>query len=513
MGNQKLRGIRDHSLIVHAVIQDARSRNIQIDIQFTDIKQCFDSVWLEEAINDLYHSGVRTRNLNITYEGNLSTQMCVENKLGKSNRESLHNIVMQGSVSGGTLCSNQLSKLCNQTYDEGIVYMYADRIPIPSLAMVDDLMSVCICSAIQSVEKNVKTDEFIKSKKLESQVGDGKCQWMHIGKEVCHNSYVANGNELTQCLIYKYLGDHVSDGWEPLYNKRIERCKGYAVTCQAMCTEMSLGIQMFAIMKMLHEAIFLNGSLVNMETWPMCNANRITQFERVEQGMIRAVLSAHSKTPVECLYLEIGIIPLRFHLMSRRILYYHTILDREDDELTKRVVCIQKDIGVDGDFYHQVENDMNELQIVENEIISKSKTSLKELVNKKVKKAAYSYLQGLASNHSKTREDMYNDAEGCGYFSDNRFTSEDVKLLFKFRTRMFSVRNNFRNKYACVSCPLCGNAEDSQQHLLECEVIRIYHKTQMKYEDIFCDNNDKLLGAARELKKLVNIRNELTTEE
>ena len=136
VGNQKGRGIRDHSLIVHAIILDARTRNIQVDLQFTDIKQCFDSVWLEEAINDLYHSGVKSRNLNIMYEGNLSTLMCVENNLGKSERVSLHNIVMQGSVSGGTLCSNQLSKLCNQTYEEGVVYMYANRVPIPSLAMV-----------------------------------------------------------------------------------------------------------------------------------------------------------------------------------------------------------------------------------------------------------------------------------------------------------------------------------------------------------------------------------------
>ena len=100
-----------------------------------------------------------------------------------------------------------------------------------------------------------------------------------------------------KCATYKYLGNHVSDGWDPLYNKRIERCKGYAATCQAMCTEMSLGIQMFSIFKMLHQAIFLNGSLVNMETWPMCNNKRITQFEKVEQCLIRTLLSAHSKTP------------------------------------------------------------------------------------------------------------------------------------------------------------------------------------------------------------------------
>ena len=104
VGNQKKRSIRDHTFITHAVLHEARSKNIQIDIIFTDIKQCFDSVWLEEAINDLYLSGIDSRNLNLLYESNTSTSMCVESSLGKSDRVTLNNIVMQGSVSGGTLC-------------------------------------------------------------------------------------------------------------------------------------------------------------------------------------------------------------------------------------------------------------------------------------------------------------------------------------------------------------------------------------------------------------------------
>ena len=129
---------------------------------FTDIKQCFDSVWLDDAINDLYHSGITSRNLNLLNEGNRSTSMCVETCLGKSERITLSNIVMQGSVAGGTLCSNQLSKLCNEMYKEGVVYMYRERIPIPALAMVDDVVNIALCNSVDSIKMNVKTDEFIK---------------------------------------------------------------------------------------------------------------------------------------------------------------------------------------------------------------------------------------------------------------------------------------------------------------------------------------------------------------
>ena len=192
--------------------------------------------------------------------------MCVEAKFGKSERIRLDKVVMQGSVPGGVLCSNQLSKMCHKSFSEGNVYMYNGEVPIPALAMVDDIATINICRSPEAIEHNMKTDTFIRGKKLESQVGEGKCQWLHVGREKCTSSYVANGKYITQCLAYKYLGDTVSDGWDPLYKKRFERSQGYAATCQAMCTEISLGFQIYSVAKLLHQAILLNGSLVNMET-------------------------------------------------------------------------------------------------------------------------------------------------------------------------------------------------------------------------------------------------------
>ena len=104
---------------MHAIINEARKKRIPIDIQFTDIKQCFDAIWLKEAINDLYTSGVDSRNLNLLYEGNTSTNMSIDTPLGATDRIVLTNLVMQGSITGGILCSNQISKLCNRTWNEG----------------------------------------------------------------------------------------------------------------------------------------------------------------------------------------------------------------------------------------------------------------------------------------------------------------------------------------------------------------------------------------------------------
>ena len=504
VGNQKHKNIRDHTLIIHAVVNEAKSKNIKIDLIFTDIKQCFDAVWLDEAINDLYNSGLTSRNLNLLYEGNRKTRMCVETCFGKSDRAELHNVVMQGSVPGGLICSNQISKLCNKLYREGDVYMYQNRLPIPPLAMVDDVANVNICNSTEALCSNIKTDTFIQRKKLEGQVGDGKCQWVHSGEGECCSSYSANGNEMTQADSYKYLGDHVSDGWDILYDKRCEKAQGYIATCQAMCSEISLGYHTFYIAKMLYESIFLNGTLLNMETWPNCSTKRIEKFERIEQTYFRKILCAHSKTPIEAIYLEIGVIPFRFYLMKRRIMYLRTLLNRNDEEFTKRFIMIQKDKCLDGDFYAQTKRDMVMLSITDDDLLF-SKEKLKEVLLQRVNSVAFNYLINKARIHSKVDEALYANCNGCEYFSDKRFSPDLANLIFKFRTYM--VKNNFRNNYCNTNiiCPLCNKEEDNQEHLFRCEKIRM-NDLQGEYKDIFSNNVDTLHNVALKLKKIVEKR-------
>ena len=335
---------------------------------------------------------------------------------------------------------------------------------------------------------------------------------MHIGCDNCKSSYKVNQKEISKAAEYKYLGDHAGDRWDTLYKKRLEKAQGYSVQCQAMSTELSLGIQIYSIAKLLHQSIFLNGSLTNMETWPNCTTARIELFERIEQTFLRKILQAHSKTPIECLYLELGVIPFRFHLMKRRILYLHSILQRDMDEITRKVVLLQKEKCRKGDYYSQTKTDMEHLSVSDEDICG-TKHKLEEILKRQTTARAYEYLIQKATGHSKVKEDLYQNCDGCSHYDDVRFSSELTNLLFKFRTRTFLVKNNFRNNYRNTDtlCPLCNSAEDTQEHLFHCRSILKQYKRQCTYQytDIFSKDNDTLLGISKELKVLVNIRNTL----
>ena len=122
-----------------------------------------------------------------------------------------------------------------------------------------------------------------------------------------------------------------------------------------------------------------------------------------------------------------------------------------------------------------------------------------------------------ASKHSKVNNEAYENLEGMVYFEDTRFTPDLSNLLFKFRTRMFNVRNNFRNQYRTnLLCPLCNENEDSQEHLLKCKIItKELGSVQCQYEDIFSKDPECLLKIAEVLKKAIKVRidkeNEIST--
>ena len=57
VGEQRNRRIRDNLFVIYACINDATGyQKIDMDIQFYDITQCFDSMRYEETMNDLWES-------------------------------------------------------------------------------------------------------------------------------------------------------------------------------------------------------------------------------------------------------------------------------------------------------------------------------------------------------------------------------------------------------------------------------------------------------------------------
>ena len=82
------------------------------------------------------------------------------------------------------------------------------------------------------------------------------------------------------------------------------------------------------------------------------------------------------------MYLEVGVIPIRYVLASRRLSYHQTILQRDDSELTKRIYLEQRKNPTSGDFVQLIAADfrlINENQDYKEVMMTNSSTYKKQI--------------------------------------------------------------------------------------------------------------------------------------
>jgi hypothetical protein len=105
----------------------------------------------------------------------------------------------------------------------------------------------------------------------------------------------------------------------------------------AFIEEIPLGKYKMEIGLKLRQAMLIIGMLFNSEAWHSLSSNEIKIIESVDEYLLRGLVRGHSKTPLEFLYLEGGAVPIRFLISSMRMVYLKTILNRNYEELTKRI--------------------------------------------------------------------------------------------------------------------------------------------------------------------------------
>ena len=100
-------------------------------------------VLLQECINALFDAGFQNYKLSLLYLLNSHAQFVVKTASGITERKDIFNIVMQGTVWGtafSVMIMNKLIKLVESNPD--LLFQYKGRVPVPPLAMVDDVLSI-----------------------------------------------------------------------------------------------------------------------------------------------------------------------------------------------------------------------------------------------------------------------------------------------------------------------------------------------------------------------------------
>ena len=183
IGGRAGRRIQDHLFIVNGILFDNASskKKKPISICIYDCRQCFDSMWQEEVVNDLFDAGVKNDKLALLHKVNQVNNVAVKTPNGLSERKEVKNIICQGEPWGPIECSLQIDNLGKETLDKGLdPYKYKNEVDIPALGYIDDIITVT-----ESGYKTARMNSFINAKLAikKLRLGAKKSFVMHIGNK------------------------------------------------------------------------------------------------------------------------------------------------------------------------------------------------------------------------------------------------------------------------------------------------------------------------------------------
>ena len=511
IGARRKKNIRNHIFILNGIMKEAQhKKKSAVDIIIVDYKQCFDSLWLEESINDLFEAGIQDNSLATIYEANIKNEVAVKTPFGITERKMVEKIVLQGEVFGPLECSVTVDTFGKECLEQKKhLYYYRNEIGVPPLAMVDDVVCVANCG-VDSVAVNAFINAKTRVKKL--QFGIDKCHHLHIGKEknLCPDLFIDNwevvkvdssktgfGNlddmqtdphRMEVVAKDKYLGDVISTTGKNTdnVNARNEKSNGIVKQIIAILDDICFGPFHFEVAVILRNSLFLSSVLVNSEAWYDVTESDIEVLEQADENLLRKILEAPITTPKCMLYLETGCKPVRYIVMTRRLLFFHYILNEEENSLISRFYRSQANNPYQGDWCTTVMTNLEELEIMIDvkQIKECSKNQFKTLVDKSITRAALAYLNQEKETKSKVLHIEYKKLK-----MENILNQTNTVLI---RSRMLEVGENYKRNKKKSECPLCKDKTlpDSQAHLLICPELEendIVRK-KVEYDDLFKNN-------------------------
>ena len=165
VGGRNGRNICNNIFVLNAIINAVTKGDDEAcDIIVTDGEKCVDALWAQECINTLFEYGLKNYKLVLLYEQTKNAYIAIKTATGLTDRESISNLIMQGTVFGSLLCTTVMDKLAKIFYnDKSLLYRYKNKVNVPILGMVEDVLSVAKCSSeAVNILKNLKlwTDHF-----------------------------------------------------------------------------------------------------------------------------------------------------------------------------------------------------------------------------------------------------------------------------------------------------------------------------------------------------------------
>ena len=509
-GSRTNRGPADQTFLLRASIDHSKYLNRPLYIVLYDYSQCFDSLWLDDCLLSLWKLGIQSEILYLIKEMNRECNIVIKTPVGLTEEFTVTNIVQQGSVSGGILCSASTGELAGEITTGGTQIGLAT---IRNLTFVDDIATV-----------NNKTKDVYKS--------HDQVTWFSMKKRLtlnCPKCVILPVNLKTSDVVPRltigeaiikdkdvatYLGDQFNKKGTnvDLVEERVKKGQCCIINCMSLCSDVTLGFHGVETLLLLYGSLFVQVVLFNAQAWSNFTQTDLKALQTIQLKYLKRMLHAPSSTSNAITFLETGVLPMSYKIHVRQLTFLHHILTLSNNDPVK--FTYQQQLLYNAPNWANETQNLRQkygLTLTDMEISKKSKGSWKRLVKCQVRQYALDQLNKEASGKKLCRNLCpYLELTKQEYFT--KLSPKFARKIFHLRTGTIDLRGVRDYKYGVnKTCRLCLTEIETVDHVVnKCNVLGWTHEIN----DIYTRNSEELKEVAKRCiifdEKVEKLNNETT---
>ena len=149
-----------------------------------------------------------------------------------------------------------------------------------------------------------------------------KCELLKI-KSKDDTCLKVNGRSMKQVDMTCYLGDHFNrqGNNSDLCEERVTKAKDTIIELCSLCKGINMENKQIETMLLLYKTVFIPMLIYNCETWSNLTPKDYLTLQASQLTCLWNVLEVSKATPTAVMYLELGILPVRYEIEMRQLLF------------------------------------------------------------------------------------------------------------------------------------------------------------------------------------------------
>ena len=284
-----------------------------------------------------------------------------------------------------------------------------------------------------------------------------KCELLKINSkdDTCLK---VNGRSMKQVDVACYFGDHFNrqGNNSDLCKERVTKANGTIIELCSLCKGINMGNKQiessYCFTKLFH-------TICNCDAWTNLTPKGYLTLQTSQLTYLWNVLDVSKATPIAAMYLEFGILPVRYEREMRHLLFLKRILDKKHDDPCLLTYNEMLKFENEPNWANNVlglQRDYN-LPLNDENIKKMSVSHWTYFVKSAIFKEALLQLQIELSSNRKTNHISYQHS----FLKPNDYLiqlpSHLARLVFKAKPRMLDIKINYKRKYKNgLHCPFCS---------------------------------------------------------